>query len=702
MLPMSPEILPHVPSSETGRLDLLSNHSSPLKEEQAKIERRIFAEDTITPVVRQAGMESEISDEMLLDVEGLGEIYSPLRGIADPPPTPDILRRSLGNRKVEEPMSPPRSELRPPWKKKTVSWTEDLAEVIHDLPLEIPRPENTSSDDIDAFFEEIVRPIGIKGERKVEQEQLEEADTTMRVSVPIMDFSLPVSTWQAEAKAQKLGNNDPPYKRLLREMKKIHLSNHFWPMSATVERELKWTPFPAALGKVELQESITDDSSIEEYLAQPNRVDVYTLAWKPDGLRIFDGLAESLQEVLEEGIFPEECDIRSLIAKRKFELQEDDEDPGQSKRKNTIFESLTGREETNSYNARDSPLAKFSTAAALDRYVTVKKGANQLLKLRSSQETSNAASPNLTLNTTIQIPERRPAEAVLAPFIRPHAREVTKLAPAYTVPIIPTPFIVSSTFLNERKLARQVQRLFPSAEFFERDFNLHLGPFQERPSLQGNFMKGTISIIEEVDILLSPSTGLIWTTMQRIKQRPLPGQTARSGIRKRIVGTASRYEQLIILIEEIDNAGDGNTTETDAELSMDISDCEAFVELTIFCNALNHDIQLNLVAPGNDSVADWMVAMMAKHGVTDPNLKIIQDETLWELFLRRVGFNAFAAQVVIESFKASERDNLQTTRDCGLAVFVTMSAEQRCRRFETLLGGRRLLQRVNIVLDGGW
>ena len=46
-MPTSPEIFPFVPSSDTGHLDLLSDQSSPTKEEVRKIELQIFARDDI-------------------------------------------------------------------------------------------------------------------------------------------------------------------------------------------------------------------------------------------------------------------------------------------------------------------------------------------------------------------------------------------------------------------------------------------------------------------------------------------------------------------------------------------------------------------------------------------------------------------------------------------------------------------------------
>ena len=50
MLPMSPEILPYEPSSETGKLDLLSEATGPASEELREAEAAVFKSDSIAPI----------------------------------------------------------------------------------------------------------------------------------------------------------------------------------------------------------------------------------------------------------------------------------------------------------------------------------------------------------------------------------------------------------------------------------------------------------------------------------------------------------------------------------------------------------------------------------------------------------------------------------------------------------------------------
>ena len=716
LLPLSPIAEPFTPSSDTCRLDLLSEHTSPTREEARQVERTIFDEDAIVPAKKQADSGSQASDPMLLNSEDTGDIYSPLKGIKDPPSSPPPLRGRLQDRKVSVPLSSPRSEQLPPWKRKSVSFSEALLELTPELPSPIPRPEGTSSDDIDAFIQDAIAPIAIKAERSIEQEQLQEADTTLRVPVPFMDFSLPVAPWKANRNRPRTDNEEDAYKKELAEMKALHFSKHVWPMSGKSERELKWAPFPAALGRVETQEAIPDDGTVARLVAQPDRVDVNTLTWKPEGLRILDELADSDEEELEEGVFPEERDIDSLIRKRKLELDEEEDENTllpERDRKVTVTkasnQSTKGMQtqkpehvlEFKKTGARGGFVEhSFSAAGALDDYISLRKGQVEKPKLKADHYFPKQPSIGLPEPTVRTDPPKRDLQQEVHP---PPPRSLSLPSPNITVPTLPCPFIVSTSFLSNRKLSRQVQRLFPSAEFIARDFTLHQQHRQPISSKPNTTPTRTDTIANEADMLLSPSTGLIWTTLQKIKQRSLPGQAARSPIRERLLLTSPRYERLLILISQDIHTGHPLDL---TRANLDNSDCEALTEFTAFCTNLPDEKHPLFIGGNEEDLARWVVAMMIKHGLTDPEteIKLLQEETLWEVFLRRAGMNAFAAQAVLGKLKAPLPDQGGSggVGEFGLAAFVKMSAEERYARFETLLGGRRLLGRVGKVLDTRW
>lgn len=720
LLPLSPSPEPYVPSSDTGHLDLLSDTTSPTREELRKVERLIFADDRILPIKKQDDSASQTSDPMLFETESLGDIYSPLKGLEEPPSSPPPFRERPKDLRVEVPLSPPHFDELPPWKRKCVSFSEALPELIPELPLPIPKPENPSSDDIDAFIDAI-KPAAVKAERAIEQEQLQEADTTLRVPVPVMDFSLPIAPWKVKSNGPKSDNEDETLKKTLTEMKALHFSKHIWPTSGQAERELKWAPFPVALGKVETQESIPDNGFIDKLMVPPERVDVTTLTWKPDGLRIFDELGESDEEELEEGDFPEKKDIESLIRKRKLEIEaEDFNSPPSGEVSNAAEANSRGEQNVVrakrvlSTPAKDiaSKIPKqensfpnsFSAMGALEDFMNVRKGQLSRRKVTSDHhfaKQSQLPHPSAPVDPH---PPKQDSQLILQPSA---PRTLTLPSPTLSIPSSPHSFIVSTSFLSNRPLSRQVQRLYPSAEFIERDFTLHQQrQIQQRPQSKASATSMSVAtMVDEADMLLSPGTGLIWTSLQRIKQHSLPGQVNTSGIRERICRISPRYERLLVLVSQ-DQITDPSSDRTYTDILND-DDCIAFAEFTAFCSTLPDEVQPTFLAGGEEDLAKWIVAAMVKHGMnTDQEIKLLQDETLWEVFLRRAGMNAFAAQAILATLKAPDQNELDTAgtqgSDFGLTAFVKMSVQERFARFETLLGGRRLLGSVSRLLDARW
>lgn len=727
LLPISPSPEPYVPSSDTGHLYLLSDATSPTREEARDVERLILANDRILPLTKQDDLASLNSDPMLLETESLGDIYSPLKGIKDPPSSPPSFRQRPRDLKVDVPLSPPYSDRLPPWKRKSVSFSEALPELIPELPPPIAKPGNTSSDNVEAFFEETIKPVVVKAERAIEQEQLQEADTILRVPVPVMDFSLPIAPWKAKSRAPNPYNEEEALKKTLTEMKALHFNKHGWPISGQAERELKWAPFPVALGKIETQETIPDNGFVEKFIVPPEPLDVVTLTWKPEGLRISDILTESDEEELEEGDFLEEKDINSLIRKRKLELEADDlvispsegdlspegKKP-QSKQKAdvTVIESKkvaskSVKKTASRYETQEDIFNNsFSAMGALEDYMNLRRGQMTRRKITSDH---HFAKMSQSTPLSEPIDPHPPKSAFQVDLQVPSPPTVDLPCPAPSIASSPCWYIISDSFLSNRRLSRQVQRLYPSAEYIERDFTLHHHHEpQQRPRSKANTTNMTFgTMADEADMLLSPSTGLIWTSLQKIKQRSLPGQINRSAVRDRISRTSHRYERLVVLVNQNRNTDPSSNDISNDVQCLDDDDSSAFAEFTAFCSALPDEVQTFFIAGSEEDLAKWIVAVMVKHGMnTDEEFKLLQDETLWEIFLRRAGMNAFAAQAILGTLKARDQDEvygagIQAT-DFGLTAFVKMSVEERFARFETLLGGRRLLWKVSKVLDAKW
>lgn len=718
-----------MPSIDINHLELPSTCSSPTSQEVLELEQLLNADDSIVPMKRKRAASHESSDSLPFTIEEVGDFYSPLRGVENPPSSPHIRKASLQDRKVEGPLTPMILERRFPSDSKSDSANKTLLKVISEIPFATSRPDEIPSDDVDIFYEKVIAPIGDKVEQRIEQEQLLAADTEQRVPIPVMDFSRPLPPWKAFSQIYKPGNNNNRHKKFISDLKKTHLSKHSWPAIGKFERQLRWNPFIATLASIEAEEGFQDDGSVDTFLGQNECIDYDMLIRKPEGLRILD-YSKSDDEDINITRSPQKSDLDSLIRRRELQREEANEEsfeaeiearelinPQKSKRLPThgsIFASRRDMGEPTNLT-RES----FSALNALENFMSTRNGEGQNpaliaqnyfpdVKLSAPRETTLPnergilAAEGATQKTIITMPP--------FPF------------PKYTVPSNPGFFVVSMIFLQDRKLARRVQRLYPRAILIERDFSLHSAEPEGFNSSPGSPIKqgprphkgteqelGPIkfesTMADEAGMILSPSTGLLWTNLQNIKQRSLPGQISRSMIRDRITRAAKRYERLIILISGgndniIDPLNEGDTIQPSLDPMTDC-DCAALAEFMAFCSTLREDVQALFVPGGDEQLAQWIVATMVKYG--SDNMSLIQDETLWELFLRRAGMNAFAAQALLcELGPPSRGFGRQEAVESGLRAFVNMSLEERFRRFEGLLGGRSVLIRVSESLDARW
>ena len=715
LLPLSPPAMPFVPSSDTGHLPLLSDHISPTTQLAHELEASIMAPNSIVPEKVVETNHNEGSDPVA-ELGSLVQLYSTSKGFHELPSSPPVRRVKPDDLKVEGPLTPPLSEQPPPWKTKGLCFGEAVMNIIPDMPPPIEKPVDLSSEDIDAFVAKSIAPIAAKVDRGLEQEQLQQADTTRRVTVPIMDFSLPVPPWKADG-----NGNVQKLRKLLMKTQADHFKNHIWPASGKANREMRWAPFPKELGRIATEEDIPRNGVVADLLVQPDCVDTNTLVWKPDGFRILDEIYGSDEVELERGLFLEATDMESLVRKRKLELQSmDDAIPGVTVRDfgNDIARESTGgcqeikvahkeslRGINHSYERGHTYPAllgsTISTLGSLESFMGTRSGELKKPNLISSSYFL-AATPQY--NALAQLPGKTsPVEIPRdAPTLAP--RELSLPSPDIAVPEGHRPFVISSSFSSNKKLFRRLQQLFPSAEFIERDFTLYSTSSTSQwgaKVLVTRDPNGTMA--DEADMILSPGTGLICTTLQKIKQRALPNQTLWSSVRERIVRTSSRYEKLLVIVSEGRLEGDISNVG-----ALDSQDCEALTGFVRLCSQLECEAPVIYIGGGEEDLAKWVVGVMASHAPTSPDLKLLQDQTLWEMFLRRAGMNAYGAQVVLAELKGPVNrvemvpDTTDQVVEFGLTAFVKMSLEERLRRFETMFGGRRLLSRVSKALDARW
>lgn len=718
-----------MPLIDINHLELPSACSSPTNQDLLYLERLLNAEDSIIPMKRKRAASHEGSNSAPFTIEEVGDFYSPLRGVENPPSSPPIRKASLYDRKVEGPLTPITLDRRFPSEATSNSANKALLNIISEIPLAISRPDEIPSDDIDIFCEEIIAPIGVKVEQSIEQEQLLAADTEQRIPIPVMDFSRPLPPWKALNQKCKPGSDNSPHKKFLSDLKISHLSKHSWPAIGKLERQLRWNPFLKTLASIEAEEGFQDDGSVAKFLESDECNDRDALTWKREGLRILDW-TKSDDEDIEITRSSQNSDLDSLVRRRELQKEEANEEIYEieiearetikpQKPKGALTHVTTSPSRRAIEESTNLIPESFSAPNALENFMFVRHG-----KVQKPTLTAQKYFPEIKLGAPREttVPKELGILAVEGATQKIIITMPPLPLPQYVIPSNPGFFVVSTIFISNRKLARRVQRLYPRAILIERDFTLHSvvpedfntapdSPIKKCPQPQKRTTMETqptnleSTMADEADMILSPGTGLLWTNLQKIKQRSLPGRISQSTIRDRITRVAKRYERLIILISGgIDNIIDPSGDDAIQTILDPItnSDCTALAEFMAFCSTLQEDVQALFVPGGDEQLAHWMVATMARY--CSNNMNLVQDETLWELFLRRAGMNAFAAQAVLCQLGRSKRDfdGGQEVVESGLRLFVNMSLEERLGRFEGLLGGRSVLIRVSEGLDARW
>ena len=254
-----------------------------------------------------------------------------------------------------------------------------------------------------------------------------------------------------------------------------------------------------------------------------------------------------------------------------------------------------------------------------------------------------------------------------------------------SVPPTPRTFIISTTLLTQRSLIRRIRTLYPTAHLLERDFP---------------------SSANEADLALSPSTGFILTTLQRLHQLPLPGSAdVLPPVHARLLRTAPRFARLVVLVAQ---------SAVGPELApLGLTDARALTALQAFARSepfvrLGTAVEV-LFAPSEgeaEDVAPWVVRLMMRYRRDGPEPGISGEdgegedvgESPRETWLGRAGLNALAARTVLGELEGKgvggEKDEASALRR-----FVTMRDAERAEHWGKVLG-RSVLQRIARSLGG--
>ena len=560
--------------------------------------------------------------------------------------------------KVDVPLLVAKPDPNLPWEKK-VSIGDALAEIIPNLPKALSESGSNTDDEIETFFEETIAPIAIEAERRIEQEHLDELDTTLRVKVPIMDFTRPIAPWDMPHCKNGKNKAISCIDDVARELEALEPKKRYWCLQGHIERELSWIPFPTSLGDTSNLDQVEDDRGLQQHLDQPGCIDTANLVWKPEGIRFLDATDDSDEEEMQQADFANGHNVSSLLRKRKLELDEETANDDGSRKKTSGPVAVS-----NSH-----PHSEFGS---LEIFMGHRTGKPEFSQSESRQSVKQA--PPSTKSTMIANTSGDDATNTH----KTHSTAQQPLpAPNISVPLDTRQFFLSTILLSNRTLARRILKLYPTADIIERDWTLH--------GTQGFKVNG------EADIIISPSTGLLYTNLQKIKQRALPGQEKQaalfSPIQARILATSHRYEQLFVLVSQ-------NVQSIDVSYDLTASDCEALSQFNAFVCAASSGVSIVFVAGGEEQLASTIVSLMIQQSMAIDMPQMIAEESAEEDFLLRAGCNALAAQMILH--------DLQQKGEAGLGAFIRMSWQDKVLRYEKLLGGRKCLMRLHEILEASW
>ncbi|KAJ4989094.1 hypothetical protein SVAN01_05356 [Stagonosporopsis vannaccii] len=744
LLPLSPPSSPYIPSSPVNHLPLLPESSDSVTAEAKALEHQIMAKDSLLRL-----HSGDSSDSMLLYVADLDALFDADAAIRPPSSDriPTILKRKVDDLKVEGPLTPPMFPDSPTKKLKSVSFSTmiQVGDCLEPWPDELG-PMTSSESTMDELLKEI-EPVAKAAKWKAENERLTGADTIARVDVPVVDFTLPTAPW-SEFSQRGDNRRRPGLTELEAQMRFLQRTKRDELKTATAWRgvsdlDMKWGWFSSPNSStIKLHEKLHGETELNKIQADLKTGNIATSSkevWKREGLRVLDEDEDDDEEDVEPAEFEERNDMDTLVRKRKLELEAQTGCGHVLHERNNVRLNLASRHL--SHQTRDATLDShhelidtrtpqrtpdtlriahpplgiadssaggqekaptdlmfggFPASTALHKFMQTRGKAIQpeQVTIHSSAPVALHVhpSPSMIREPLVE------GQPLLGKGSDQTAEHLSRPMPELTRPfdLPPSSFVISSVLLQRRSLVKEIERLHPQIELIYRDYTL------------------PHSVMAEADIILSPSTGVFLTTLQQIKQMPLPGQAARSLVKERMAKLQERYERLVVLVSEGLREGTGYGRPED------VRDKEMLKNIEVFAFQLEGDVNISFVAGGEQALARAVVTCMVNHGLphggTDMgDIKLLPQETTWEVFLRHAGLNPFAAQVILASLKTptaivlppllnspATHASQQTIQTTGLSTFLLMEQEDRAKQFQASLGGRRILDRVSALLDQRW
>ncbi|KAK2038710.1 hypothetical protein LZ31DRAFT_588198 [Colletotrichum somersetense] len=541
--------------------------------------------------------------------------------------------------------------------------------------------------------------------RRLEQEQIQTVDAIARMQPPVLDFSTPPAEWQGTL------SNPSAIFSWIRRNHEYQFRSCQWPKNPQEQRDLRWVPFPVLLAKaVNVRELVGDSCVLEQLLGirQPGPLPKSAdCVLQRGSLKILsqedeEELPGPCEDERQEYSLPGSGDgIMDLIRKRRA-AQTTEEEPLETtsfKRGPRSLQTsdcgpvthflggglLLGEKET---DATGKLLASYMDLRGAKRHKTF---TNSFLPAPTTS-TPAVCHPPASKRATQNAPKPRTPQ--------PQRQTVYADAPCppIDVPKEPPRLVISISL--PRCVISALQATFPGIDLVDRDFARHNTWSWSPGSAKRTEVHSPLSY--EADIIPSPVTGIVITTILKVRQKPLPGSKYKiSQVRQRLARVAPLYERVVVLVSE------GNPTGEQAG-PLDGGDAEVYASFVAFGSCLGRtsgcSVRVIYVAGGSQTLARWTCAFVATHtkeATPEVQQILTAEEMEWEVFLRRAGFNMYAAQVALAVVKGAYPDD---GGDSRLVRLLGMSPAERANLLRGFLGvegsdgGRNPVDRVSARL----
>ncbi|KAI0468685.1 hypothetical protein F4859DRAFT_524207 [Xylaria cf. heliscus] len=546
---------------------------------------------------------------------------------------------------------------------------------------------------LDIGLETVMQESAATVLRSIEQEHISIAEAIARVEVPSLDFSIPDPEWKI------LPMDTLVHIKWLYES--YNLKTPPCPRNSRADSKLRWLPFLKNIDPQTLtKETIDCGRDPLKSINIPNIKKILTSVdciWKRQGFAILCELES--EECLEEIMSPMKVmsDIASLARKRGLENNVIDASISYSSGSDSSIDLVAPSRYKRQTNLLPSMESNSAVSTLLSNHISFRT-AKRRKQDRSSYFTSTAKTDVkaqlLSVRVLSQSEENSSGPSKILGQLGTKAALQTPY-PKLDVPNAPTKLIKGLAL--SRKLFFGLEQLYPNAEIIERDFDRWNTIAWGQYSVSSSTL--VLSLAAEADVIVSPATGIVVTTLLKVIQKPPPGYRGQTSIRERISCMALRYERLIVLVSEANAVDDMVHDLTSPETA-------AYAEFIGFAAGLDSKVEVFYVGGGEATLLKWLVSFAARHApeATKTQEHLIQDETHWEIFLRCAGFNAYAAQAILGRLRL-EGHNTIGESECskpGLAAFLTMADAERLQRFRDIMGGESVINRVNKTLATKW